>query len=217
MSVISDWISYFPDLFQGLLVSVRLAAISLGLGIPIGLVLAIANGSGSKVARTVAVVLVEIGRGMPALVMLQIVYFGLPDLGLSFGSFVSAAVALTLTSAAYTSEIIRGGLQSVPAGEVEAAEALNMARIDVLRFIVIPQGMRVAVPSLMGFSILIFQATALAYTIALPELLATAYSIGSSSFHYLSVLILAGLMYLAITIPMSFITERVEMRLSRHL
>lgn len=217
MNVISDWSSYFPDLLEGLLVSVRLAAISLGLGIPMGLVLAIANGSGGRAARVVAIVLVEIGRGMPALVMLQIVYFGLPGLGLSFGSFVSAAVALTLTSAAYTSEIIRGGLQSVPAGEVEAAEALNMARLDILRFIVIPQGMRVAVPSLMGFSILIFQATALAYTIALPELLATAYSIGSSTFRYMSVLILAGLMYLAITIPMSFITERVEMRLSRHL
>lgn len=217
MNVISDWSSYFPDLLEGLLVSVQLAAISLGLGIPLGLVLAIANGSGGRVARAVAIVLVEIGRGMPALVMLQIVYFGLPDLGLSFGSFVSAAVALTLTSAAYTSEIIRGGLQSVPAGEVEAAEALNMARLDILRFIVIPQGMRVAVPSLMGFSILIFQATALAYTIALPELLATAYSIGSSTFRYMSVLVLAGLMYLAITIPMSFLTERVEMRLSRHL
>ncbi|WEV76884.1 amino acid ABC transporter permease [Janibacter cremeus] len=217
MNVISDWSSYFPDLLEGLLVSVQLAAISLGLGIPLGLVLAIANGSGGRVARAGAIVLVEIGRGMPALVMLQIVYFGLPDLGLSFGSFVSAAVALTLTSAAYTSEIIRGGLQSVPAGEVEAAEALNMARLDILRFIVIPQGMRVAVPSLMGFSILIFQATALAYTIALPELLATAYSIGSSTFRYMSVLVLAGLMYLAITIPMSFLTERVEMRLSRHL
>lgn len=217
MNVISDWSSYFPDLLEGLLVSVQLAAISLGIGIPLGLVLAIANGSGGRVARAVAIVLVEIGRGMPALVMLQIVYFGLPDLGLSFGSFVSAAVALTLTSAAYTSEIIRGGLQSVPAGEVEAAEALNMARLDILRFIVIPQGMRVAVPSLMGFSILIFQATALAYTIALPELLATAYSIGSSTFRYMSVLVLAGLMYLAITIPMSFLTERVEMRLSRHL
>lgn len=217
MNVISDWSSYFPDLLEGLLVSVRLAAVSLGLGIPMGLLLAIANGSGGRAVRAVAIVLVEIGRGMPALVMLQIVYFGLPGLGLSFGSFVSAAVALTLTSAAYTSEIIRGGLQSVPAGEVEAAEALNMARIDILRFIVIPQGMRVAVPSLMGFSILIFQATALAYTIALPELLATAYSIGSSTFRYMSVLILAGLMYLAITIPMSFITERVEMRLSRHL
>ena len=103
------------------------------------------------------------------------------------------------------------------AGEVEAAEALNMSRFDTLRYIVIPQGMRVAVPSLMGFSILIFQGTALAYTIALPELLATAYSIGSNTFRYMSVLTLAGFMYVAITVPVSLMTERVERRLSRHL
>ncbi|WP_109474583.1 amino acid ABC transporter permease [Ornithinimicrobium cavernae] len=217
MTVLSEWGTYFPQLLQGLLVSLRLAAISLGVGIPIGLALAIANGSGGRVVRSVAVVLVEIGRGMPALVMLQLVYFGLPSLGVSFASFTAAALGLTLTTAAYTSEIIRGGLQSVPAGEVEAAEALNMSRFDTLRFIVIPQGMRVAVPSLMGFSILIFQGTALAYTIALPELLATAYSIGSSTFRYLSVLTLAGFMYVAITVPMSMLTERVELRLSRHL
>lgn len=217
MTIINEWGTYFPQLLEGLLVSLRLAAISLGVGIPIGLALAIANGSRHAIVRSAAVVLVEIGRGMPALVMLQLVYFGLPSLGVSFASFTAAAVGLTLTTAAYTSEIIRGGLQSVPAGEVEAAEALNMSRFDTLRYIVIPQGMRVAVPSLMGFSILIFQGTALAYTIALPELLATAYSIGSSTFRYLSVLTLAGFMYVAITVPISLMTERVEKRLSRHL
>lgn len=167
--------------------------------------------------KPVAVVLVEIGRGMPALVMLQLIYFGLPSLGVSLASFTAAVIGLTLTTAAYTSEIIRGGLQSVPAGEVEAAEALNMSRFDTLRYIVIPQGMRVAVPSLMGFSVLIFQGTALAYMIALPELLATAYSIGSNTFRYMSVLTLAGFMYVAITVPVSLMTERVERRLSRHL
>lgn len=217
MSVLNDWSTYFPDLFNGLLVSLRLAAISLGVGIPLGLCLAVANGSGGKVLKPVAVVLVEIGRGMPALVMLQLIYFGLPSLGVSLASFTAAVIGLTLTTAAYTSEIIRGGLQSVPAGEVEAAEALNMSRFDTLRYIVIPQGMRVAVPSLMGFSVLIFQGTALAYMIALPELLATAYSIGSNTFRYMSVLTLAGFMYVAITVPVSLMTERVERRLSRHL
>lgn len=217
MSFLNEWSTFFPHLLNGLLVSLRLAAISLGVGIPVGLCLAVANGSQGRVIKSIAVVLVEIGRGMPALVMLQLIYFGLPSLGVSLASFTAAAVGLTLTTAAYTSEIIRGGLQSVPAGEVEAAEALNMSRFDTLRYIVIPQGMRVAVPSLMGFSILIFQGTALAYTIALPELLATAYSIGSNTFRYMSVLTLAGFMYVAITVPVSLMTERVERRLSRHL
>jgi polar amino acid transport system permease protein len=69
----------------------------------------------------------------------------------------------------------------------------------------------------MGFGVLIFQATSLAYTIALPELLGRAYSIGSSTFQYLSVLALAGLMYAAVTIPASLLTDRAERRLSRHL
>jgi polar amino acid transport system permease protein len=77
--------------------------------------------------------------------------------------------------------------------------------------------MRIAIPALMGFAIIVFQATALAYTIALPELLAAAYSIGSATYRYLSVLALAGLIYAAITIPASLLTEQVERRLSRHL
>jgi polar amino acid transport system permease protein len=92
-----------------------------------------------------------------------------------------------------------------------------MSRRDTLRFIVIPQGFRVAIPSLIGFAILIFQATSLAYTVALPELLSQAYSIGSTTFNYLSVLVLAGLMYAAITIPASWLTCRAEKRLARHL
>ena len=217
MTILHDWGTFLPTLLRGLWVSLRLAGLSLLVGMPLGLLLAVANGSGRRGARSVAVVLVEIGRGMPALVMLQLVYFGLPSVGVSLASFTAAAVGLALTTAAYTSEIIRGGLQSVPQGEVEAAEALNMSRRDILRFILIPQGLRVAIPALMGFAILIFQGTALAYTIALPELLGAAYSIGSSTFQYLSVLVLAGFLYAAITVPTSLMTDRVERRLSRHL
>ncbi|WP_293782430.1 amino acid ABC transporter permease [uncultured Aeromicrobium sp.] len=214
---IQDWVTFFPQLLGGLWTSIQLTVICLAAGVPLGLILAVCNSARRRALRTTAVALVEIGRGMPALVMLQIIYFGMPSLGVSLGSFAAAAVGLSLTTGAYTSEIIRGGLQAVPHGEVEAAEALNMSRTDILRFILIPQGLRVALPALMGFSILIFQGTALAYTIALPELLGTAYSIGSSTFRYMSVLVLAGFMYAAITVPMSLLTENVERRLSRHV
>lgn len=217
MTFLDDWANFLPGLLDGLWVSVRLAGFSLLIGLPLGLVLALCTASRSRLAKPIAIGLVEIGRGMPALVMLQLVYFGLPSAGLTLTSFVAASVGLGLTTAAYTSEIIRGGLQAVPDGEVEAADALGMSRADTLRFIVVPQGLRVAIPSLMGFAILIFQATSLAYTIALPELLGAAYSAGSATFRYLSVLTLAGLMYAAITIPASALTERAERRLSRHL
>lgn len=217
MSFFNDWGSWLPTLLTGLWVSVRVAGLSLLLGLPAGLLLALGTNTKRRPVRWVVIGLVELGRGMPALVMLQIVYFGLPSAGLTLTAFLSAALAFALTTAAYTSEILRGGLQAVPAGEVEAAEALGMARHDTLRFIVIPQGIRIAIPPLMGFAILIFQVTSLAYTIALPELTSQAYSIGSSSFRYTSVFVLAAMLYLAVTIPTSLITERVEHRLARHL
>jgi polar amino acid transport system permease protein len=217
MNILNDWPAFLPGLLAGLGVSVQVALLSLLIGIPGGLMLAIGAGSKKKPVRTLIIGIVEIGRGTPALVVLQIFYFGLPASGLTLSSMGASVVALAATTAAYTSEILRGGLQAVPQGEVEAAGALGMSRRDTLRFIVIPQGFRVAIPSLIGFAILIFQATSLAYTVALPELLSQAYSIGSTTFNYLSVLVLAGLMYAAITIPASWLTCRAEKRLARHL
>jgi polar amino acid transport system permease protein len=217
MNILTDWPAYLPGLLAGLGVSVQVALLSLLIGIPGGLLLAIGASSKTKLVRVLIIGIVEIGRGTPALVVLQIFYFGLPASGLTLSSMGASVVALAATTAAYTSEILRGGLQAVPQGEVEAAGALGMSRRDTLRFIVIPQGFRVAIPSLIGFAILIFQATSLAYTVALPELLSQAYSIGSTTFNYLSVLVLAGLMYAAITIPASWLTSRAEKRLARHL
>ncbi|TFI42508.1 amino acid ABC transporter permease [Rhodococcus sp. 1R11] len=215
--LLNDWSTYSPDLLKGLWVSVRLAGAALLIGLPFGLLLAVGSSAEQRWVRTVVIAFVEIGRGTPALVVLQLFYFGLPSAGMTLTSFVAASLALALTTAAYTSEILRGGIQSVPQGELEASEALGMPHRDTLRFVVIPQGVRVALPALMGFAILIFQATALAYTIALPELLSAAYSIGSSTFEYLSVLVLAGLFYAAITIPASWLSERAGQRMSRHL
>ncbi len=217
MSALHDWVNFFPSLLDGLEVSLRLTALSLGLGIPLGLALALGATSRTRAVRTAVIAVVEIGRGTPALVMLQMIYFGLPAAGMTLTAFLSAGLSLALTTGAYTSEIIRGGLQSVPVGEVEASEALAMSYRDSLRYVVIPQGLRVAIPALVGFSITIFQATSLAYSIALPELLGKAYSLGSQTFQYLSVLTLAGLMYAAITIPASWLVGRVENRLSRHI
>lgn len=217
MNILTDWPAFLPGLLAGLGVSVQVALLSLLIGIPGGLLLAIGASSKTKLVRILIIGIVEIGRGTPALVVLQIFYFGLPASGLTLSSMGASVVALAATTAAYTSEILRGGLQAVPQGEVEAAGALGMSRRDTLRFIVIPQGFRVAIPSLIGFAILIFQATSLAYTVALPELLSQAYSIGSTTFIYLSVLVLAGLMYAAITIPASWLTSRAEKRLARHL
>lgn len=207
---------YLPNLLQGLWISLKLTGALLAIGLPGGLVLALMTASPVKLLRWITIPLVELGRGTPMLVVMQIFYFGLPQFGITLTSFVAAAVSLGLTTAAYTSEILRGALLSVNPGHVEAAAAMGMDRLYTLRDIVLPQAIRVAVPALLGFAILMFQGTSLAYTIALPELLSQAYSAGSSTFRYLSILTIAGLMYAMITVPASIITERLERRMARY-
>lgn len=217
MDLLSDWISWSPRLLSGLWVSIQVTVLSLAIGLPLGLCLAFLSSAKSRIVRMVTIVFVEIGRGMPALVMLQMVYFGLPEVNIVLDSFMATVVALSLTTSAYTSEIIRAGLRAVPEGEIEAAEALGLKRLDIMRFILIPQGFRIALPTLMGFAILILQVSSLAFTLGLPELLSQAYSIGASTFRYLEVLTLAGIFYLLITVPGGWLVERFEKRLSRHL
>lgn len=215
--LLSNWADWLPQLWKGLKVSLQLTGVALAVGLPLGLLLALLTSAKSRLARWPAILLVEIGRGAPALVVLQMVYYGLPSAGLNVSAFISGAVALALTTGAYTSEILRAGINAVPKGEVEAGHALGMTNGDVLRYVVIPQGVVFAIPALMGFAILIFQATALTFTIAIPELLARAYRIGAATYLYLDVLVLAGLVYLAVTIPFGWLVDRAAKRLGRHL
>lgn len=107
--------------------------------------------------------------------------------------------------------------QAVPDGEVEAGDALGMSRLDVLRDVVVPQGIRIAIPPLVGFAIIMFQATSLAYSISYRELTATAKSVAGLEFNALNMFVLAGLLYAAVTIPASWLSDRLDRHMSRHL
>ncbi|UWU25924.1 amino acid ABC transporter permease (plasmid) [Rhizobium sp. CB3060] len=206
--------SWMPDLLSGLSISLQVTALSLLLGIPFGLLLALGVLARNRALRAVSLILVEVGRGAPALVLLQFIYFGLPSVGLTIGSFVAAVIALAWNTGAYTSEIIRASLQSIAHGQREAAQALGLNRTDELRFVLLPQGLRVALPALLGFSILIFQGTSLCFAIALPELVSRAYEIGSNTFRYFPALLCAGALYACISIPAALLVSHVEKRAS---
>lgn len=204
--------AWLPDLLSGLSISLQVTALSLLLGIPFGLLLALGVLAKSRLTKSLALFLVEVGRGAPALVLLQFIYFGLPTSGLTLGSFTAAVIALAWNTGAYTSEIIRASLQSIPHGQREAAVAIGLNRLDALRYVLLPQGLRVALPALLAFSILIFQGTSLCFTIALPELVSRAYEIGSNTFRYFPALLAAGVLYASISIPAALLVSHVEKR-----
>ncbi|AQA04668.1 amino acid ABC transporter permease [Mycobacterium sp. MS1601] len=208
----NDWVTHHDQLLAGLWTSLRLTFMALLLGLPGGLSLAVGASSQRKAVRSLVITVIEIGRGTPVLVLLQIVYNGIP---VTLTAFVCATIALALTTAAYTSEIMRAGLQAVPRGEVEAGQALGMSSVHVLRDVVIPQGIRISLPPLLGFCILMFQATSLAFVIAVPELTSQAKSIANNTFHYFNLFIIAGALYALVTISASLATERLEKVLHR--
>ncbi len=215
MTWITDWVDFLPQMLDGLKISVLLALISIALGYPIGLLLGLTVSARHWAVRAVGLAIVEIGRGAPLLVILYLVYYGLPKFGISFEAFVAACIALTFNAAAYSSEIFRAGIQSVPRGQLEAASALGLARGSTFRRVVLPQGLRSAVPGLMGVAIQMFQGTSLAYAVTVSELVKVSYNIGSQTFNYLQIFVLAGILYAAISMPATWITVYFERRMSR--
>lgn len=202
------WLSWFLDLLPGLLVSVQLAGALLVVGIPLGLLLAVGMTRQSKLVRGITVTVVEVGRGIPSLILLYLVYFGLPQLHLTLDAFLSATVALGVSFAAYVSEVFRSGLLAVPVGQREAASALGLSSRSAFFRVVLPQAVRIVIPPLLGWAIIYFQATSLAFAIAVPELLSRAYVLATTNFEYLGILSLAALLYGAVAIPLALIVER---------
>ena len=210
----SLWTSIFPDMWGGLKLSLLLTVVVLAIGIPCGLLLSLGSGSRIKVLKWMCYVIVELGRGTPALVTLYIIYYGLPDVGLTFGSFTSAVIGLVVTTAAYSCEYIRSGIRSVPESQIEAGRALDLREPDIFRRIVVPQGMRIAIPALMGYGIQLFQMTSLTYNITLRELTGISYSIGLKTFQYLAVFILAGIMYATVSTVCTWVVRFAEKKLA---
>ncbi|WOF23310.1 amino acid ABC transporter permease [Microbacterium betulae] len=206
---VEDWLSWLPSMLEGLWTALGVTILALVVGLPLGALLGIGSSVRTRSVRAACVTIVEVGRGIPALVFLYLVYYGLTEFGLTLTSFAAAVVGIGLTTAAYSSELFRAGFESVPSGEREAARALGMNGFFTMWDVIVPQGLAVALPSLIGLAIQMFQATALAYQIALPELLSRAYSTGTQTFQYLSALALAGLLYLVVTIPLSFLSQRI--------
>ncbi|QPK80873.1 amino acid ABC transporter permease [Schaalia sp. ZJ405] len=203
-------VDVFPDLLHGLLVSLQLTAVSSLVGVILGFLAALAVGSRSRILAAIVVVLVEVGRGTPVIVMLQLVYFGLPQAGLTLDALPAAWVALSATTAAYSSEILRGAMDAVPIRQREAARALGMSRRHVLCDVVIPQAATTAAAPLLGFLVQMFQATSLAFALSVPELLSRAYDIGTRTFHFLPALSAAGVLYAFVCIPLMHVVRRLE-------
>ncbi len=209
----SKWSQFLPDQIDGLFVSLQLTAAILALGLPLGVFLAFLVTAQSRTVRWIGLILVEVGRGIPAFVLLLLIYFGLPQADILLSAFPAGVIAFGIALGAYTSEVFRGAFAAVNPRQKEAASAVGFSNWDVFRFVTFPQALRIATPALLGWAILFFQATSLTFMIAVPELMSVANTQGSVTLDYMGAFTLAGVLYAVISIPGSFIASALE----RHL
>lgn len=192
--------NYFIDLLPGLLDSLRITAVVLIVGLPLGLVGGLLMHSLPRWAGLLILAVTEIGRGFPALVTLYIAYFGLPAIGIILHSFAAVVLSFAFTTACYTAEIFRASIAAVPQAQWEAGRALGLSRRIVVGRIVVPQALRQATVPILAFCIIIFQGSALAYSVGEPELLSRAYSAGTLSFSIMPYLLAASVLYLVVVL-----------------
>lgn len=208
----SSWPGWAHDLLPGLKVSAELLAGVVALGTAMAFLLARARASRHLLVRGISIVIMEIGRGFPALVGLYLVYYGLPSAGLTLGSFTAATIALSVNFAGYTSDVLRAGFEAVPEGQVEAARALGLPRRTEFFRIVLPQATHIFLPPMLSWVVIYFQATSLAFAISVPELMSGAYQIASNQYRYLDLFLVAGVLYAVICIPTSRLVHALERR-----
>ncbi len=193
------------------------SVLAMVLAIAGGLVLAISRGYGPAPLRWLSVVYVELFRGTPLLVQLTMIYFGLPELGLTLSPFAAGVLALGLNYAAAESENYRAGLLSVPRGQLDAARSLGLSTSQALRHVVLPQAARVALPPMTNDFIALLKDSSLVSVIALTELTKVYGILGNSTRDHLGLGVVVAGWYLVIGIPFVFAARGVERRLGRHL
>ena len=204
--------SGLPLFLAGVWMTARLAFLSLLLGLPIGLMLALARVQPIRWLSLPAAMYVEVIRGTPLLVQILFIYFVLPTFGLFLPAFTSGVIALTLNAAAYIGEIIRAGIISIDAGQMEAARALGMSYAQAMRRIILPQTFRRVVPPLTNESIALLKDSSLVSVIGLTELARTGQELASRYAAPLTVWPVVALFYLALTFPLTRIAEVLERR-----
>jgi len=206
-----------PVLLKGVLVTLKITAAAFIIGITGGTILGIAHSSKNNFLEWLVGAYVTIIRGTPMLVQIVFIYYVLSMTGLQLSPFVSAVIAIGMNSSAYVSQIIRSGIRSVPKGQIEAAQTLGISKGDTLRYIILPQALRVVLPALGNESVTLIKDSSLASYIGVVELYKEGQTVISQTYDALSVyFVLAGL-YLILTSTVSYLVMLLERRLNRHV
>lgn len=195
-------LAYWPDLLAGAATTMGLSVAATVFGFGLGVVCAIARSGRTGAAARIAGVYVEAIRNTPLLVQIFIIYFGLASVGFKLGAFTAAILALVVNVGAYTAEIGRAGIESVPRSQLEAARCLALNRWQVLRHVVLPPAVERVWPALTSQYVLLMPASSITSQISAEELTAVANRVQSDTFRSIETYLLIAAAYLALSLVM---------------
>lgn len=208
-------------LAKGALISLGIAGLSLLVGLIFGILGASAKISRSKILRFIGNVYVEVIRGTPMLLQIMIIFNVLPIIitqltgqVLRLNYYAVGVVAMSINSGAYTTELIRSGINGVDKGQWEACETLGMSRLQTMRFVILPQAFKRIVPPVVSEFITLIKDSSLISCIGAVELMTSAKVLGNKYYEFMSPYCLAAVFYLIMTLSISYIAKRVERKLA---
>ena len=204
-----------PVLLRAAVVTLEITAGGFLLAVLIGLVFALLQALRIRPLQIVIGIYVDVFRAIPVLTQLFIIYFGLTEIGIRLDPLPAAIVGFGVNGGAYLTEVFRAGIQSIHQGQMEAAQMLGMTRLAALRIVILPQAMRVVLPPLGNFVIGLLKDTALASAVAAPELMFQARTLVDKTFLASQIFTTTAVIYLAMSLPLGYVTRRLEALVSR--
>lgn len=204
---------HFDKLVDGLILSLQLAGLSIAIGMAIGLALALAYVEGNRWVRAAVTAYVEFIRNVPLLLLVYLVFYGLPTVvDIRYDAATSFVATLSLYGGAYLVEVLRAGLQAVPQGLIEAGKAIGLTPLQRLVHVRLPTALRIALPSLSNTYVSLFKDTSIASVLAVPELTYAAQWINVNTFRIVEVYAVATPIYLVTGYGILFLLRLLERR-----
>ena len=212
---LTDSAEYLPILLLGLRLTLVVTLGALVLSTLLGLVWVFMRVSGIAALSWISLIAINLIRGIPIIVILFYIYFVMPDLGLSFSAVQAAIVGLGVAYSAYQAENFRAAIEAIDSGQTEAAASIGMGWLLTMRRVVLPQAVRVVLPSFGNVCVMILKDSSQASTITVAELALEGKLIASSTFKNTTVFTLVALLYLGMSLPLMYLVRRLERRARR--
>lgn len=204
-------INILPSLIKGALITIEVFFLVLILSIPLGVFIAFIMRFDIKVLNYFLNIYIWIMRGTPLLLQLIFIYYVLPSVGIRFDRLPAAILAFTLNYAAYFAEIFRGGIESIPKGQYEAAKVLKFTQFQAIRFIILPQVIKIVLPSVFNEIMSLVKDTSLVYALGISDLILASRTAANRDASLLPMFV-AGAIYLILIGIVTIVSKRVEKR-----